>query len=47
LNFDLLLNGQPVTVTTVGEAVFDSGRWRITRATVCTVIDRGTIPCPA
>lgn len=47
LNFDLLLKGQPVTATTVGEAIFDSGRWRITRATVCTIIDRGSIPCPA
>jgi len=46
VNFDLLLHGQSVTATTVGDVVYDNGKWRVTRATVCTVLDRGAIPCP-
>jgi hypothetical protein len=45
LSFDLLLNGAPVTATTVGQAVLVSGKWKVARATFCTVVGRANIPC--
>ena len=43
--FDLLLNGQPVTATTVGHAVPLNGQWKVARATICDVVGRGGIHC--
>ena len=45
LSFDLLLNGQPITATTVGRAVLVNGRWKVGRATFCEVVGRGGIQC--
>ena len=45
LSFDLVLDGQPVTATTLGMAVLDNGNWKVARATFCTVITRANIAC--
>jgi hypothetical protein len=45
LQFDLLLNGQPVTATTVGQAVLVNGKWKVARATFCAIITRASVPC--
>lgn len=46
LSFDLLLNGQAVTATTIGHAVLVGGQWKVARATFCTLLQRANIPCP-
>jgi hypothetical protein len=45
LSFDLLLNGQPVSPTTIGEAVLIGGQWKVARASFCSVIARSNIAC--
>jgi hypothetical protein len=45
LSFDLLLNGQPITATTVGRAVLVNGKWKVARATFCDIVGRGGIQC--
>jgi hypothetical protein len=45
LSFDLLLNGQPISPTTIGQAVLVKGQWQVARATFCAVIGRANIPC--
>jgi hypothetical protein len=45
LSFDLLLNGAPVTAPTVGQAVLVNGKWKVARATFCTIVGRANIPC--
>jgi hypothetical protein len=45
LNFDLLLYGQPITATTIGQAVLNNGQWKVARATFCTIIMRANIAC--
>jgi hypothetical protein len=45
LSFDLLSNGQPITATSTGEAVLEDGHWKVTRASLCSVISRAGIPC--
>ncbi len=45
LSFDLLLNGQPITAATVGQAVFANGHWKVARVTFCAVIARANIAC--
>jgi hypothetical protein len=46
LNFDLLVNNQPVTANTTGLAIVENGHWKITRATYCEILHRGGTPCP-
>ena len=46
LNFDLLVNNQPVTANTTGIAILENGHWKITRATYCEILHRGGTPCP-
>ena len=45
LSFDLLLNGQPVTGTTIGQAVFSNGQWKVARVTFCAVMSRANVAC--
>ncbi len=45
LSFDLLLNGQPITATTVGRAILVNGQWKVARATFCDIVGRGGIQC--
>jgi hypothetical protein len=48
LNFDLLVNDQPVTANTTGTAVVENGQWKLGRNTYCQIIARGgTISCPS
>ena len=47
VNFDLLVDGAPITATTTGYAVFEGGRWRMGRETFCEITARGgVITCP-
>jgi hypothetical protein len=46
LNFDLLVDGQPITANTSGDAVFEDGYWRIARHTYCEIAARGGVQCP-
>jgi hypothetical protein len=39
------LNGAPVTAPTVGQAVLVNGKWKVARATFCTIVGRANIPC--
>jgi hypothetical protein len=45
LAFDLLVDGQPVTAETLGQAVLESGRWKVARATFCEIVQRGGTTC--
>ncbi len=45
LSFDLLLNGQPITQTTVGRALLVNGQWKVARVTFCEIVGRGGIHC--
>jgi hypothetical protein len=45
LSFDLLLNAQPITATTVGQAVLINGQWKVARVTFCAVMSRANITC--
>jgi hypothetical protein len=45
LSFDLILNGQPVTATTIGQAVFSNGQWKVARVTFCAVMSRANVAC--
>jgi len=48
LNFDLLVNNQPITANTTGTAIVDGGIWRVGRSTYCDIVNRGgTITCPS
>jgi hypothetical protein len=48
VNFDLMADGQQITVTTTGYAVFEGANWRIGRATFCEIVVRGGyLECPA
>jgi hypothetical protein len=47
LNFDLLVDGQQITVTTTGYAVLEDGNWRLGRETFCEIFSRGGVQCPA
>ena len=47
LNFDLLVDGNPITATTTGYAVLEGGHWRMGRATYCEIVARGgVLTCP-
>jgi hypothetical protein len=47
LNFDLLVNNQPITANTAGSAIVENGQWKLSRDTYCQIIGRGgTISCP-
>jgi hypothetical protein len=41
INFDLLVDGNPITANTTGYAVYDGTHWRLGRATFCEVLHRG------
>jgi hypothetical protein len=45
LSFDLLLNGQPISPTTIGQAALIGGQWKVTRDSFCAVIKRSNIAC--
>ena len=45
LSFDLLSNGQPITATSMGEAVLEDGHWKVTRESLCQIITRAGIAC--
>ena len=45
LSFDLLLNGQPISPATIGEAILVKGQWQVARASFCAVIARANITC--
>jgi hypothetical protein len=45
LSFDLLLNGQPISPTTIGQAALVGGQWKVTRDSFCAVIKRSNIAC--
>ena len=48
LNFDLLVNNQPITANTTGTAILQGGIWRVGRSTYCDIVNRGgTIACPS
>ena len=48
VNFDVLADGQQITVTTTGYAVFEGANWRIGRATFCEIVARGGyLECPS
>jgi hypothetical protein len=48
LNFDLLVNNQPITANTTGTAIVQGGIWRVGRSTYCDIVNRGgTITCPS
>ena len=47
LNFDLLVNNEPITANTTGTAILQAGTWRVGRSTYCAIVNRGgTITCP-
>jgi hypothetical protein len=46
LNFDMFVDGQQMTATTTGYAVFEDGNWRLGRATFCEMVARGGVHCP-
>jgi hypothetical protein len=43
VNFDLFANGQQITATTNGSAVFEGGHWRMGRATWCDISGRNGV----
>jgi hypothetical protein len=45
LSFDLLLDGSPITATTIGRAVLQDGHWKVAKATFCQILGRGNIKC--
>jgi hypothetical protein len=47
VNFDLLIDGQVITVNTTGEALRSDNTWTITAETFCVVARRGGVSCPA
>jgi hypothetical protein len=48
VNFDLLVDGQTITINTTGYAVYEGSNWRLGRATWCEVTQRGgAVLCPS
>ena len=46
VRFRLDQNGNFFTAATTGSAVFVDGRWKVSAATMCTLLSRVQIPCP-
>lgn len=45
VRFDILLDGNPITATTVGRALLIDGTWKIAKATYCELLGRGGVTC--
>jgi hypothetical protein len=46
VDFRLFQGTKEITAPTSGGAVFADGRWKVSAATMCTLLSRVSIPCP-